>query len=107
MKFQKPEFKPGLNMTVRRGIKTYQEIEQLTDAEGNPVGWGRIVEIKYMRFCKLENEDITECHHLSEVRNPSDAYHILIKKMREHYPLFDAEEIVTVVYFEVINETGQ
>lgn len=94
-------------MTVRRGIKTYQEVEQLTDADNNPVGWGKIKATPIMRFCDINEKMFKQYHHMAEVRNAESPILNIFTLMQDYYTLFFYEEIVTVVYFEIINEKGQ
>jgi len=97
--FRNPTFHSGINVTVRRGIK-WAETHGRVVAQGTvdkiytPLN---ILRTKVIRFCDITQGDMDN-EHDPDCRN----YHGLWAEMACAYHGFDEQEIVTVVYFEVI-----
>lgn len=103
MYFENMEFKKDeVNLTVRRGTKW----DASKDIEGYAVGTrkedgSRLIEVretKVMRFEDIEKEDLT-FEHDPRCRT----YEGLLEVMREVYSDFDVYEIVTLVYFKLLD----
>lgn len=88
-------------MTCRRGVKHALlgegEKINLYDLEGEAVEVATVEEIKVMRFQDVEQEDLT-INHDPDCRD----FDGLLMEMQECYDDFDLYEIVTLVYFKII-----
>lgn len=99
MKFNTPKFNDELNLTVRRGTKwgNLKGKFYLGDIDSEAVQVGKVKQIKVMKFEDIRGEDLT-LEHDPECRE----YDGLIDVMRGIYDDFDTYEIVTLVFFELI-----
>ena len=88
-------------MTCRRGVKraliSDGEKINLYDLEGETVEVAEVVETKVMRFQDVEQEDLT-LNHDPACRD----FDGLLMEMQDCYNDFDLYEIVTLVYFKII-----
>lgn len=87
--FKNPVHNKKLNMTVRRGVQW--NLEKYADVEGLGV---RKITTQVMRFQDLRNFHL-EHEHDPVCRNVIDLY----GEMTEIYSNFQAQEIVTLVYY--------
>lgn len=114
--FDPPEFREGMNMTIRRG--TYWNAN-LKKGDAVEVGceikneWKPAIInlVKVKRFEDITSEELA-CHHRQDffVENPAHAVGLdvpsiicdkfmLSMAMRKYYENFDDREIVTMIYF--------
>lgn len=113
--FDKPHFREGENLTVRRGAEWSMGIEGLMDTElqilaapneakgeegqAHFISYGRITNQKVMRFCDLTDVDLHDEHW-----EDCQTYEGLKKVLKTYYKDFDEREIVTLLYFELVKE---
>lgn len=104
--FGNPEFKEGVNVTVRRGDKWYEKFEdglrevELATPNGNRVGSGKLVGAIWTEFPFIPQE-VLDMEHASNCRTLEDLY---INGMVPAYPDFEFCEDVTVLFFTVNKE---
>ena len=100
LKFSNPQFKEGINSTVRRGVKwaTIEGKVAIYDLNGIQHGWMEKPTSYVISFQDLKAEDL-ENQHDERTRTPLG----LLQVMQEVYPGFRDAEIVTVLEFEVSN----
>lgn len=104
MCFNKFVFKPGLNITVRRGIK-WSGLSGLISVKQTDVSveygmiGGIIKSTHIMRFCDIPKTWL-HIEHDPDCRTRAG----LLRGMRETYDDFIEEEIVTVVTFEILEK---
>lgn len=67
-----------------------------------PIGYARILETKIMRFLDLQDSDLWLDH--DPVCRTVNGLHCTLSNYYDNYPfvLFDRREIVTLVYFEML-----
>ena len=98
MFFDKEEFLDGMNMTVRRGAH-YDSVRGSVYLQGldqeSPGSVGDIINTKVMRFEDIQKEDLSFCTKGTD-------YETVMEVMKEVYDDFDVYEIVTLVYFKVV-----
>lgn len=103
MYFETMEFREGeINLTVRRGTKW----DASKGFEGYAVGTRKeggsrhmeIRDTKVMKFEDIQKEDLT-LEHDKRCR----CYEGLLEVMREVYSDFDEYEVVTLVYFKLLD----
>ena len=95
MKFQKCIFHDGINLTVRRGARHYNNEDYIFNTvDSNAVGFMKIITYKHIRFTDLVNDDLRDCH--DEGCRTMEG---LKKAMETFYDDFDVREIVTLIYF--------
>jgi hypothetical protein len=99
IRFEEPVFREGINLTVRRGIKhaTKEGKFYIGDVDGEALGVGRVRQVKVMKFEDVKGEDLS-LEHDPECRD----YDGLIEAIRCVYDDFDVYEIVTLVFFEIV-----
>ena len=100
MKFNLMEFRDELNVTVRRGSRWSDAKGPVVIAHAGDFERSRIGEIlftKMMRFCDLTNSDIID-EHDPKCRTTDGLFGV----MCDTYPNFDEREIVTLVFFELL-----
>lgn len=97
LKFKKPTFRNGMNITIRRGIKDYEK-DKWNDLihEWKIIGKIIIMDVHHKKFKELEGLDI-EWEHDPECRT----YEWLLKTMQTFYDDFKECEDITVVDFGV------
>ena len=98
LKFNKFEFKAGINTTVRRGIKNLSVNQRvlLVDNNTSKTAYAIISCVKYKRFCDLKDIDIINEH------DPRGRYYVpLTAIMRNTYEYFDTTEIITLIDFKL------
>jgi len=106
------EEKPrAINLTVRKGLKWSDvkvgeivEIQRTDDPppEGAPCVYAEIYDVKVMVFKDLINYNkMLELEHDPDCRNFPGLY----KTMRKVYDGFLQHELVTLVFYEIIQET--
>jgi hypothetical protein len=88
--FNNPVFHAGINLTVRRGTKW----DGIKEAYIEDVGI-REIKTRSFRFFDLDDTDLKNEHDAS-----CRDYQGLLKEMRQVYPGFSENEIVTLVEFE-------
>jgi len=103
--FTKPEFRPGLNVTVRRGKRWFDtssvndELNIYRTGNENPherIAFGKIEGLAYIPFLSIPSDWLAvehdrACHDLNG----------LLKAMVQAYPDFNPMEIVTVILFRI------
>lgn len=100
MKFQKCSFHDGINITVRRGARHYNNEDTefgsyvFNTVDSNAVGFMTTITYKHIRFTDLANDDLRDCH--DEGCRTMEG---LKKAMETFYDDFDVREIVTLIYF--------
>ena len=94
--FTSPIFNDGLNVTVRRGVRTVGVSDRVLVKDNNhqELGYAKIQCCKVKRFSDISDMDI-KYEHDEQCRK----YEGLFSTMKEIYSDFDHNEIVTLIYF--------
>lgn len=111
LRFINPIVHKGLNLTVRRGIKWAKKAETgqmvgitgaMWEKDGYLVdypGGVAIIREMYLKRCIDITEHELQHHHDPKCKNMGG----LIGAMKHAYSTFDKTEIVTLVFFEMVN----
>lgn len=101
LKFSNPIFQRGVNLTVRKGLKWAGKLGKVCLCDANNVihEYGKIIITTTRHFNELEERDL----HL-EHDPKCQTIEGLAKVMREVYPDFQEDDIVTLVYFVIISK---
>lgn len=105
MVFDKAEFLPRLNITVRRGEKWYGTHGPVwvTDKSNYPLGQINVIDTMVLPFAELLNLEKTLAFHHAGIRN----FYKLEQELQRVYPgdhrlgveKFHRDEMVTIVFF--------
>ena len=111
LKFDNPVFQQGVpNLTVRRGIKwaipSNNETVEIRDSCNKPLGKARIVATRVTRFSDLHDGTLSS-NHDPDCRTADGLYRAMCRSYNLRGRLapityFKEDEIVTLVYFEVL-----
>ena len=104
LRFQHWSHHPGPNTTIRRGTKWLEALHggdrillvSLDHACQGCIRYARVVSVRATRFATVLALDIVGHHDPSCTSRDG-----LLLRMREWYPDFDADEIVTVICYEI------
>lgn len=99
MRFITPTFHEGLNITVRRGSKVYENETEFGNyvyahESDDPIGFMDIEYCWNLRFLDIKNNDLKRQHD-PRCRTIDGLYETMLSL----YAAFDAREIVTIVAF--------
>lgn len=104
LKFHHPIFLNGLNMTIRRGTKWDGNLGLIwaeTDT-GTYIGPANVKFTQVMKFDEIEAH-IHNFNHDPDCRTRKGIF----KELCELYEAFDVKEIVTLVWFEMMEVSGE
>jgi hypothetical protein len=96
--FQNPNFEPGTNVTIRRGVKWLKQDGQiviLADLDGNEHGTVRI-SAETVIFSEISQYELDH-EHDPDCRTREGLFEV----MRQIYGDFGQDEIVTVITFTI------
>jgi hypothetical protein len=98
LRFDRPVFRAGINVTVRRGTKWADLAKkgpvEFLDNQTNRVIGKSTLQAVVMKFADLHDSDLVN-EHDPACRN----YYGLLNAMRDVYPDFSERELVTIVSF--------
>jgi hypothetical protein len=98
MKFNNPEFQPGLNATIRAGADWFGKLrigQKFYLGSKEKIGICRFLFVS--RYCDL-SEFILSLEHCPELRDKDKLYQAL----KAMYPKMGPEDVVSAVGFEVL-----
>lgn len=95
LEFTNHVFKPGFNITVRRGLKWANEKMAQIQLDENNVTRPIAVKTRVMKFQDLKKPDLVNEH--DPACRTVDG---LFKVMQDVYPNFDVREVVTIVEWD-------
>ncbi len=100
LKFKKPSFHAGENITIRRGVEFcgYTGTVAIRNEAGELIGEGDIISASAKRFTDVKKREV-ELLHDGDLKD----FFKLIRFLEGCYPNFDQHEIVTVIRFKITN----
>ena len=100
LKFKKPSFRDGENVTIRRGVEWcgYTGKFVVQNEAGELLGEGQVISASAKRLTDVKKREV-ELLHDGDLKD----FFKLIRFLEGCYPNFDQHEIVTVIRFKITN----